>query len=84
VAIDEVVMVENEAVVCVKPVVPCDEAEDEVDDESDFNASKIVDTAPRAASMFIPYARPPTAAQHPVTTHESKPRAAAHRIVKTR
>ncbi|MBN9011792.1 MAG: hypothetical protein J0H25_01790 [Rhizobiales bacterium] len=65
-AIDEVVMVENDAVVCVKPVVPCDEAEDEVDDESDFNASKIVDTAPRAASMFIPYARPPTAAQHPV------------------
>jgi hypothetical protein len=66
VAIDEVVMVENDAVVCVKPVVPCDEAEDEVDDDSDFNASKIVDTAPRAASIFIPYARPPTAAQHPV------------------
>jgi hypothetical protein len=50
----------------VKPVVPCDEAEDEVDDDSDFIAAKIVDTATRAASMFIPYARPPTAAQHPV------------------
>jgi hypothetical protein len=66
VAIDEVVVVENDAVVWVKPVVVCDEAEDEVDDDSDFNASKIVDTAPRAASIFIPYARPPPAARHPV------------------
>jgi hypothetical protein len=66
VAIDEVVVVENDAVVWVKPVVACDEAENEVDDDSDFNASKIVDTAPRAASIFIPYARPPPTARHSV------------------
>jgi hypothetical protein len=84
VAIDEVVVVENDAVVWVKPVVACDEAEDEVDDDSDFNASKIVDTAPRAASIFIPYARPPPGGTTPGETNESKVHAATHHIVKAR
>jgi hypothetical protein len=58
-AIDDVVVVENDAAACVKPVVPCDDVEALDDDDSDFNASKIVDTAPRAASMLVPYAKPP-------------------------
>lgn len=60
-------MVENDAAACVKPVVPCDDVEVDDDDDSDFSASKIVDTAPKAASIFIPYAKPHTAAQHPLT-----------------
>jgi hypothetical protein len=65
-AIDDVVVVENDAAACVKPVVPCDDVVVDDDDDSDFSASKIVDTAPRAASMFIPYAWPHTTARHPL------------------
>lgn len=67
-------MVENDAAAGVKPVVPCDDADVDDDDDSDFSTSKIVDTAPRAASMFVPYAKPPVkakAAQHPLAPPEA-------------
>jgi hypothetical protein len=50
IAIDEVVVAENVAALCVKPVVVC-AALEEADELSDFSASKIVDAAPIAANM---------------------------------